>query len=401
MMVETYQDVIKQTTENQLHADLLSINGLQPFPGANSSSRAQMMSSHLSQRLNTKGAQTSYIQTGMERELGKYTFSVSMPCDGRIIKILDRYRKTIGESSIENNPLTLVIYEDVETNEVGVIELPKYFSAHQYFGFAYEARKGIAKLVVGNIINKGTIFLDSPAVDEQGNYNYGMEANMAFMSHPSVSEDGAMVRRGYLDKLKFKTFETRTVDFGSKKIPLNLYGDAKKFKAFPDIGDTIKDDGLLMMFRPYDPLLSPVEMSIYDLMEPDPAFDEAVYAAGPGGKIIDIRVFSDRGTHKTTPEGIDTQPNKYADSGRVFYNEIIEEWKRLHRLRGQYLKITKEFHSLVIEAMINTDDGSQSKIEKIHRLVPLDDYRIQFVIEYETTPGIGFKITDLSGGLNF
>ena len=390
--------VSKPIVPNQLRPDLLNVLSLNPWAGHDSSSRQQMISSHLSQRLVIAGATERRCQTGMEAEFAKYTFSVKMPCDGRVIKVIHRYNRTIGKDSIAMNPQTVVMYENEHNHEIGIINLPLYCSYHQYFGFEYKSKPAINKLVPGQFIAKDTIFLDSPAVTDDGGYKFGLELNMTFMSHPAVSEDGVMISSDVLPKLRFKTYENRVVEWGSKRFPLNIYGDAENFKPFPEIGEYIRDDGVLMILRNFDKDLSPVEQSIYDLMEPDYIFDKAMYVSGPGGKIVDIKVHHEDSIQSPTPMGMEVEIDKYDRARKVFYHEIINEYKRLKKARGDSLVITPELNRLIVEALTATDTGENQRINKLYRHTPIDDYRVEFVIEYEIEPTIGYKITDLHGG---
>lgn len=384
---------------NEIRRDLASSLSLNPWIAFDSSPRAQMYSSHLGQKLVIAGATEKYCQTGMEIEYGKYTFSVKMPCDGTIIRTIERFKKTIDKDSINLNPQTVVIYEDDRTKEVGIFNLALYCSYHQYFGFEYKAKPAINSLVRGVHIPKDTIFLDSPGVTDQGVYKYGVELNMAFMSHPSVSEDGVMICRDVLDKFKFKTYEIRVADWGSSRFPLNLYGTVDNYKAFPDIGDYVRDDGLLMAMRGYEKSLAPVEQSIYDVMEPDYISDKGIYANGPGGRIVDIRVHTADSSFFENSGTIDTQVNKYLLATREFHQKIVNEWRRLRKERGDALSVSDAFHRQVVESLVYIGEENETpKITKIYRKNPLDDYRVEFVIEYEITPREGFKFTDEHGG---
>ena len=217
------------------------------------------------------------------------------------------------------------------------------------------------------------------------------------MSHPAVSEDGVMISSDVLPKLRFKTYENRVVEWGSKRFPLNIYGDAENFKPFPEIGEYIRDDGVLMILRNFDKDLSPVEQSIYDLMEPDYIFDKAMYVSGPGGKIVDIKVHHEDSIQSPTPMGMEVEIDKYDRARKVFYHEIINEYKRLKKARGDSLVITPELNRLIVEALTATDTGENQRINKLYRHTPIDDYRVEFVIEYEIEPTIGYKITDIHG----
>ena len=384
---------------NELRRDLLSTLGLNPFIATVSSPRAQMFSSHAGQKLVVADGTERFIQTGMEIEFAKYTFSVKMPVDGTILKTIDRYSRTIDQDSIKMNPQTVVIYEDDKTKEIGIFSIPTYCSYHQHFGFEYKAKPAINNIVKGAKIAKDTIFLDSPAVCDKGNYKYGIELNMAFMSHPSVSEDGIMISRDVLPRFAFKTYETRVVEWGSKRFPINLYGTPENFKAFPDIGDMVRDDGMLMALRTYESTLAPVEQSIYDIMEVDHIFDKATYVMGPGGKIVDIKVYTADPTIDDEATEMDRQIIKYQKATTDFHQKIVNEYRRFKKERGDALTITPMFHRQVVESLAYIgEDNETPRIQKLYRKAPIDDFRIEFVIEYTNIPKDGFKFTDTHGG---
>ena len=398
---------------NELYPELLGVLGMSPFKGNNSASRDQMFSSHLGQSLVISGSSERYIQTGMEREYGKYTFSKKMPVDVDIIRVIPRYPQSIDAVSIRHNPETLVIYEDAETKMVGYMSLPDFFSHHQYFGFPYKRKPVCSRLRTGEHIAKDTILLDSPSVNDTGGYMPGTEANVAFMSVPGVAEDGLVVRRGFLPKLSFKTYETRVVEWGSKNFPVNAYGDANHYKPHPDIGDLIREDGLLMALRTYDDMFAPVEQSVKKTLEVDPIFDTATYADGPGmkldgatytGRVIDIRVMHDINQSTSTPIGMEVQTERYDNARRRFYQEIYSVYQGLVRRHGPKLQTTQEFQQLVVDAISvigaarKKENEYAERVIMLRRGVPLDDWWVEFVIEYHVTPTIGFKLTDCHGG---
>lgn len=392
---------------NQLLRQLLGVCGLNPWKGANSASREQMFSSHIGQTLVIAGATPRFCQTGMEREFGKYTWNVKMPKTGRVIRRIDRYRTSAGYDSIisddNQNPQSIVIFESSDpSKEIGVINLTKYCSQHQYFGFPYVPRPARGKLVQDVEIQEGEVFLDSPSVTKDGDYMYGRQCNVAYMSIPGVAEDGIVISRDVLEKFRFRTYETRVVEWGSKRFPLNLYGDDLKYKPFPDIGDMVREDGLLMMLRSYDESLAIVEQSSAALRQPDFTFDKATYVP-TGGRVVDIRVHHDANNQMSgTPEGMDAQPLRYDRARRAFYQDILSEYNRLKSKHPGYApRLSPEFHRLVVEAISVVGKNSQSpseSIKKLYRQAPLDDWRVEFVIEYEITPTIGFKLTDCFGG---
>lgn len=390
---------IAPANENQLHPELLSVCAINPFHQYDSASRVHMLSNHLGQMLVLNGSTERAIQSGMEREYGKYTFNVKMPCDGQILHIIERYRRSMGEGSINENPQTIVIYENVDTKQIGMINLVGYCSNHQYFGFQYAAGKDYNKLTVGAMIAKDAVFLESPSITPEGGYKYGVQANIAYMTHPATSEDGVLISADFLPKLGFKTYETRVVEWGNKKFALNLYGKNGEYKSFPDIGEVIREDGVLMALRSYDPSeLSVVEQGVKDATQVDYTFDTTVYANGPGGKIVDIRIHHDFNSQNHAEVHMDEQSQRYDRARRQFYASILEVWKKLYAQRKDALQITPEFSRMVVEAQSVCSEEKGPRVSKTYRQTPLDDYRIEFVIEYDIVPSIGFKITDLHGG---
>ena len=390
-------------TENQLKRELLGVNGLNPFIGHDSSPRQQMFAQHLSQALVINGSSERFIQTGMEREYGKYTFSIKVPGDEtindgiEIIKVIERYPHKLGDDSIKFNPQTLVLFENINTKEVGMLNIVNHCSYHQYFGFEYKPTQALDEVKIGAFLKAGTVLMDSPSVNKNGGYQYGTECNVAFMSHPAVSEDGILISRQALKKFRFKTYETRVVEWGNKRFPLNLYGDDETYKPFPDIGDKIRDDGILIGLRNYDTELSVVEQNIYDTMRPDNIFDKLTYVGG-GGTVVDIRIHHDSKENLLdTDKNIDAQADKYNLARYEFYKELLHEYNRLKKQRGDNLRITPELQRMIVEALAVLDNDPQ-KISKVYRKAPMDSYRIEFVVEFEIEPTIGFKITDTHGG---
>ena len=398
-----------KVVQNELTMEHLGIHALSFACKHVSSSRNYMASSHASQRLTIADADEKIIQTGMERILADYTFSVKMPANGRIIKVIERYSPGIAQNSIQYNPETIVIYEDDDTKEIDYFSIPRYASYHQSFGFEYIEKDGINQLCPGAYVAKDTVFADPSSIADNQGYKYGINLNMAFMSIPSVSEDGIMISRDVLDRLKFRIYETRVVDFGSTSFPLNLFGSKDDYKSFKDIGEYLNDDGILMMLRDYDSTLAPTDMSIYDTMEPDFIFDKGIYVRGGHGRIVDIKVLANNNKIKNLPEEMRFQLRKYEIALLKFYENIIETEKQIRYERKRNygnigLKLSPRFHRLLVEALAVTDKndrGAKDNLKLIYRKTPIDEYRVEFVVEYIMTPNIGYKLTDFYGGFTY
>jgi DNA-directed RNA polymerase beta subunit len=392
---------------NQLHLELLSVNGLNPFAGNDSSARAQMMSSHLSQILVIEKPTKRIVQTGAEREFGKYTYNIKMPCDGVILHIVDRYEKSLGKGSIDHNPEQIIIYEDDETKMIGAIRLVSFCTHSDYFGFSYKKGKHQHLVKQGARIPKDAVFLESPSIDEEGDYRYGAELNVAFMTDPATSEDSIKICVDVLERFNYRVYESIMVEWGRTSFPLNLYGDDNTYKPFPDIGDVIRKDGLLMAVRenkvPQEErnkrinILAPIETSVAGCQEVDFVFDKTYYVGGPDGKVIDVKVHHDTRTKEYT--AMDEQALKYDSANRLFSQRLVDIYNKLKARQRDRLVLTPMFHKMIVEALsvCNPEKGSD-RITKIFKQDPIDRYMVEFVVEYIKTPSIGAKFTDLHGG---
>jgi hypothetical protein len=391
----------------QLHPSLLSITSMTPIPRALSSSRAQMFNAHIGACAVVKGANVRTLQTGVEMDVGKYTFNIKMPFDGIVLAVLERYSKqTLAKDRIEESPEIVVVVENAETGEVDAIVLPKYCSHHTYFGFKYRHGPGMSMLVPKMGIPKGTVFLESPNVTEEGDYMFGAEVNVALATLPAGAEDSVLFRRGALKKFTYNVYYSVVVEYGRDDYPLNCYGDDEVYKPHPDIGEYIRPDGLLMATRSFEPsILAPALMSVKACQKVDPIFDNTIYVQGHGGKVIDIIVHHDQDTVSRAPF-VEQQGMKYHNSRLQFCEKLIALDEELTRRIGTNLKRLPKYHSLVVEAISVANprrterEGAGrtgARVRKIHRQDRIARFFTEFIIEYELTPGIGSKVTGAHG----
>ncbi len=384
---------------NQCRRETEGIIGLNSLRMHDSASRVQMFGSHIGQLPTILGGSQRYLQNGLDREYGKYTFSIKQPVKAVCFAVIDRYRPRHGKDYIAANPERVVIYEDFETGEFGMVAVEDYCSHHSYFGFEYKKTNLYHYIKPNDPIPEGAFYADSPAVMPGGGYCFGREMNVAYMSIPGTSEDGIIVADDILPFLKIKTYERRVIEWGALSFALNIHGDDENYKPIPDIGDWIDETGLLAVLRDYDEELAPVQQSVRDCREIDYTFDKRIYAvAGMRGRVVDVKVHHDaRNIHGRAPTGTDEQLQKYDRARRQFYKEVLDAYKSMKRLRGDKPRLTPQLNNLIKEAL-SVAGETKDHIHLLYKRAPLDDWRVEIVIEYEITPREGFKLTDMHGG---
>lgn len=394
-----YTNQDPMATEYQLFPEVTGQGSMITHLRANSSSRVQMVNSQTGQALVIKGSNARRQQTGTEREFGRFTFEKRFDRNVNIIAEIERYPFSVGQDSIVENPETVYIYEDAETLEIGMMSVPRFNCNHQYFGFKYQFNKDVtSKLYAGASIPAGSVVARSSNHDKNGNYNLGRELKVAYMSLPGVIEDGVIVSDDICPELTAKGFKKYTESAGSKHMFVNLYHDKEnpgQYKPWPDIGDYVRPDGLLFATRPYDPLLAPVEMSVGALQEVDYVYDRLTYVQ-PGARVIDVQVYhEDTNRNPPTPVGMERQMNKYYQAALKFHQKVLDVYYKLKKSHGANLSLSGELHELVFRSLgyVNKPNAQGQQASKTHRRQPLDDWRVEITIEFDTHPTDGAKVT--------
>lgn len=381
-----------------------------------SAARSAMRASFLKQMLVLSGATPRRIITGAEREYGKYTLSVDVPHDAKILKILQKYPRFQGVREFKRNSETCVIYEDVKSGALGYVIVPNFNWNHKVFGFQYKQSNAFKNLTVGSMVAKGTKLADTPSVTSSGDYMYGIETNTAFLSIPGIIEDGVVVSESYCKKLRTRGYGSNIAEWGSDCYPLNLYGkegEGEEYRYFPDIGERVRDDGILFAMREYDPILAVCDMTVEALRTVNYTFDKVTFISPSSVDGDDMPIIEDISVWHThnpdlwkTPVGMESQVSRYHEAQKKYHTDIYDVYEQECRKYNQgptkrTPALTNEFHNLLVRCMINDNNIPAAKLPKsvarTFRRSKLDDWRVEITYGWNITPGNGYKITDLHG----
>lgn len=415
--IEELLELIRTCPSNnpvELHPELMSLYGLNPFIRHISASRAAMFTGNLSQFVVIKEPTRKHIMSGMERAFGDTTYAVEFKDDVEILEIIPRFGGTAGINRIRHSPQTAIIHENFSTGEIGVTMLEDYNVNHQHFGTEYKRNRNVTdQLRKGARFKAGTKLTRSPTIDEHGNYMYGRETNVLLASDVAGTEDGVKVRRGYLEKLAPTGFEKRVFEFGREYYPINQSADPNVYKAIPDIGDHVDSSGLLVAMRRYDPISAVSNMTVEALQQPDYTFDRKRFVQHVDAEVIDIKI--ERNTSIAIPPlpiGMEDQLLKYYNADTEWYKKIIDVWVGLRKRASQRnvtLNLQPEFHQLIVEALgrvgsdyLRPDGGfnkqpNSGRIDKVYRGSKLDAWWVEITFKYLSVPNKGYKITDIHG----
>lgn len=393
--------------------EMVPINGLNPHFHTVSGARQVMFTGNLSQMLVIEGRTRKRQQSGLEKQHAEATFMHKFPRDAVVVAVIPRFSSMMWGESFKINPSDLVIYEDFETHQLDYIELTKFHVMHQHYGFEFKFDEDVYhRLSTRNERFKaGTVIATSPAVTEDGDYAYGLEAVVCPISVPETIEDGIAFSESFAQRTMTTAFETRTFTCGRSVYPINAYGNAETYKCIPDIGEMIHSNGLLAAFRPYDALMDPVYMAQGRLFKPVYGLDQPLYGYADA-EVVDIRVLcNDRLPHRRIPEGMTPQLLKYWEAEKRFNVEIVRacttrNGKRLHYRPEMTPRLTIRLQraigiagtDLIKEGLWDKSDTQSLEARMNYRGELMDEFQVEVTYRYRTSAAEGAKLSDLAGG---
>lgn len=400
-----------------IRPEMIGLHAINPGVLHNSPSRSVMMTQHIPQHLVISGSEPPMIQTGLEYRLGPYTFSTRMPHDGTIKRMVPRYGRSVSLEDVNGTPEQSIIYQKASNGEYDIINIKGWESYHQYFGFQNKFTDAFHSLTEGRNIGEGTKFADTPANTDDECYTFGVNMEMARMDIPGVAEDGFIVSRSGLKKFRVKLYETREISFGHNSFPLNLYGVGDDYKIFPDIGEEVREDGLLMACRPYRDFMSAVLMGPEELRTVDHTFDEKLYTRETSiakddmsivrARIVDIKVVKSHETNRVLPPTMAKQLEKYSDAYHKYLKKLLAFEAETNAAQRRMNRDTPVLYSAALTRMLSearaivgqSMSRFQGPVGLQYRRAPLDEYTVTFVIEHELEPKPGWKLSDSNGCL--
>ena len=214
---------------------LLGKGLLQPFNPANSGSRKLMHAIHLDHFLVLKHGEMPIIQTGFENEFGRN--SSSYKTSDYNFRVLYK----IPKFSFRPDVYYYLILQNIDTGEYDVME--RVFAKHntESYGYLYD-NSYLDSLKEGSIIHSGDAVRKSVGFDEDDNRLNGCNLVTCYLASDKNMEDGIIISDEAADKLSTILIDDISITINDNDILLNRYGDDNNYKAFPDIGEDIKDN---------------------------------------------------------------------------------------------------------------------------------------------------------------
>lgn len=391
------EPVFPEEQDLAIKEELVSLHAINPFLNECSASRCHMASTHLSQAVVIENGDEKIIQTGLEKQLGDNTFSVKLEDDVKILSVIPRYTGLSIEQEVVD---TLLLVETVD----GMLDyyiVPTNFKLDTTFGFPYKHSKVMSSIRTGVTLPKGTILADSPTKTDTGGYRFGVNANLCLVNLQETAEDGIIISERLSKKMTYNAYEEKYIEVRDDELLLNLYGTKDDYKPFPEIGETINDDSVLVVLRKMDEDILPSILSANDLMSFDVMNDTAVYARSPGGVITDIKIYGGINYKKKLLSGTGKYIEKYINAYNNYYKSILTAYESIKKeymakYKTTEVNLSKRLKELLVEAM-SIDLGNHKKVTYTYKNNPISKLILKFTIRYTLPVACNNKLSDFFG----
>lgn len=359
--------------------EILGKTLMQPFVANNSGSRKILFSIQLEHSLPLLQPEIPYIQTGYENAYGEQSSSIIEAEDDfevvdKIIKFQER-----------PNHHYFLLMRNKRTNELDVIERVSYNHITESYGYLYN-NSIVDQLEPSHEVKRGEVLRRSEAFDEYGNRCDGVNLLTAYVAMEKTMEDGIIISESAQKKLGSPLLKRVSVIINDNDIPLNIHGDDRYYKAFPEVGEEI-DGGILCCLR-RDIKEEALFTQSWDNLKKIMTSDDKITVEG---KVIDIDVYTnaiDVLKEKSTNE----QLLKYYNEKRRFLYEFTQAVQNAMRKYG-CTEMSYELEKIYDISLKELDEHKYLRENKVY-----SGTLIEFIVLEKNYPHIGDKLSNRYGG---
>lgn len=381
----------------EIKPELVGMSSVNNWVKNTSSPRLAMDFSHFASHLPLHAPDERLVKSGIEYELGDTINDVRIDENCIVKAVVSRYG---GYGMTPPAHTVLVEYEQDGNIYIDMIDAVTYKSQHNFFGYPLEPTAALQDVSFNSPLNKGDVLCKTASLGDEGSYKYGLNANVVFMSHPSVSDDGFVISESFAKRAAFPVITKRVININRNTIPVNVNGTEEVFKFIPDIGEKVRADGLLCAVRERNDWFSVADLSTRGLSEPDMTFDTLTYT-NQDSVVIDVIVTRGNYNKSEFPAGITGQLDDYAAKLTSYYETVIKKYEEImHEKKSLYghtddIRLTPRMHRFITDCYIKVSAVNNPKIKLCYRKLPIDQYRVEIVTMSILQPNLGYKLSDL------
>ena len=346
---------------------------LQPMVNKCDGGRNYMHASHIVQAVTLTSPTRPKVFTNFENQVGEITSGISRA--KRAFKPLKVIKRTAGF-------YTLIVKYDDGTIDVlhntPVVHLTESYGYARSF-LAPEDWKEVEE------VQKGQAYSEATCYDEYSNLMMGTNLKTVFYPKEGMTyEDSVVISKTAAEKLSYTKVTVLDIPVNTNDILLNLYGDDIEYKAFPDVGENIKDGIICSRRRIVNATMLGTLNST--ALKNKLSTDSVIYGQG---KIEDIYIYSNRHSSEFTDPSL-LQIRNYLIRQEEYDRELTTY---LDTLVNEGYRLCSDASYYYRRSLDSLDENIEWKAENA-----FDNLVIKFTVSYNKPAVIGSKITTRYGG---
>ena len=354
----------------------------QPFNNTNSGSRKIMQGIQMEQATQLLNPEVPIVSTGYENQFGELNSNFVRAEHNYVV--IDK----IPKFDFNPNIHYWLILLNTDTNEVTCIERIGYKHITEFYGYLYD-NEFLDSLTPGDGIDKGTVMQKTISYDEYNNRAEGINLTAMYIACEDVKEDPIVISESASKRFAAPMIDKVEVRVNDNDILLNLYGQGKDYKTFPNIGENIKD-GILCAVRRE---LKDEEALYSQSWERLKVINMADRKYNVEGQVIDIDVFCNN------PEKIDTV--MYNNQIKYYYEQTSNFAKKFVKAVEDWTNANKSNNVIKMSYILQKEykrckdiiAGKQYVYDKVFNNI------VMYVYVQQNKPlERGDKVTDRYGG---
>lgn len=402
-------------TVNTLHPATQGVNSnLSGDNSSKSAGRSYMAGNMIPKSVVCAGNDMPMIMSGFEPQYGEYTRCIKAPSNMTVEGIFYVGDAENGHDEMGEWETIYVLFKNEELNQYDVLYLRKYHSQNTYIAWEYVYDKEMMRrLRVGATYRKGEIFARSPRITKDGSWHFGTQTKVAAFSSHMTEEDGIIVYQHYADEKLRCTFKHER-SFGWKDdeyIPVMCYGTPENPRPFPERGERVRDDGVVMAFRKRVPGMALCTLTKKALREIDYNNDILFRVNSLDCEVVGIEVISDRiknAANNRRSEYIDQEHTRilsmYEKQANNFHLEVIYWYEDKLRRSGGHVDITHALNDFITNSYKNytfdpnkKGEGGINKLRRRIKLNVIEDWRVTIILRERFKGKTRIKLSGLNG----
>lgn len=345
------------------------------------SSRSLMLGNQLDQVVPLEHTEIPLYYTNYEYIVGKYSSSY-FKSDSNF-KVIHKISKF---PSKPNAIYILVVYNN-DTGMYDVIERKPGERLTETYGYKYN-NDIIDSIEENDVIKKNDVLYHSTSFNNKLQYGFGVNAVTMYTTDPMTIEDAIVISKSLANKLTSVEYDIVRIPLNDNDILINYMGDRHKYKAFPDIGDSVKNSIIAVRRR------IAYSQALFDLKEENMrkilTTDTEYYVPFAMDTVVDINVYCNKDEDQLNRNKYNEQIMNYYDNEQDYYKQIVEVLEPIIE-KGNY---TDELGFIYTNAkkIINPNIKWKDDSNKVFGNIILE-----FVVEKKVPVVVGSKLSGRQG----